>query len=165
MVIPFNLNGKDVEIDCEPERRLQSLLRDIHNLRGVHRNCQRGHCGTCSVFMDGEIVPSCLIPAYRARGSRVETIEGFSQTREYLQIEEAFRERGVFLCEVCAPARALTIEGLLRNIVEPTGDDIDRTLAMVRCRCTAYTPLREAVRSVIIKRKALIKERRQQRNG
>ncbi len=153
MVIAFQLNGKDVETDCEPERRLQSLLRDIFDLRGVHRNCQRGHCGVCSVIMDGQIVPSCLIPAYRVRGRRIETIEGFAQTREYLQIEEAFREEGVFLCEVCAPARVLSIEGLLRTIPHPTGEDIDRTLAMVRCRCTAYTSLREAVRSVIIKRK------------
>lgn len=152
MIIQFTLNGKEVEIDCEPERRLQSLLRDHANLKGVHNSCQRGSCGACSVFVNDEIVPSCLIPAYKIRGARVETIEGFSQSSDYLLIEEAFREEGVFLCSICAPARVLTIEELLRNVSRPLGIDIDRTLSMVRCRCTAYGPLRRAIRRAAVKR-------------
>ena len=83
MIIHFIVNGEDIEINTEPNRRLISILRDYTGMLSCKIGCLCGNCGMCSVFYNGKVVPSCMIPAFELPECEIVTLEGFSQTLEY----------------------------------------------------------------------------------
>ena len=88
--ISFNLNGKDVQVETYSMARLLDIVREDFGLTGSKEGCGEGECGACSVFMDGELVNSCLIPAAQVSGKKIETIESLSKNGDLHPIQKSF---------------------------------------------------------------------------
>jgi len=145
MKLCLNVNGEDYHIETDPLRRLLDVLREDLNLTGVKEGCGEGECGACSVFMDGRIVNSCLVPVLSAHGTRILTIEGFSKTQRFHVLSESFEEAGAVQCGFCTPGFILAAEALLRENPQPTESEIRNALSGNLCRCTGYSSIVEAV--------------------
>jgi len=136
MTIGFILNGEDVVVRTNAENRLVDILRGTFNLLGTKSGCRIGQCGVCSVIFNGNVVKSCLIPAFKIWDSEIITIEGFSQTDEYQDIIRGFAEAGVDNCSFCNTGKILTAESLLSRKPRPTKEEILAAYSGIRCRCT-----------------------------
>ena len=145
MKIEFNLNHKLVEVDTTLSRRLLDVVREDFDLTGTKEGCAEGECGACLVFMDEEIVNSCMIPMANVIGKKTVTIEEFSKTSEYKSIEGAFLEAGAVQCGFCTPGMVMAIHYLLKNNPSPTSEEVKEGLSGNLCRCTGYQAIFEAV--------------------
>jgi carbon-monoxide dehydrogenase small subunit len=145
MTIGFILNGEDVVVRAEADMRLINILRGRFGLLGAKTGCLAGKCGACSVIFNGEVVKSCLIPAFRIRGSEVITIEGFSQTDDYQDVVTGFLRTRLETCEFCRTGKILTASTLLERYSRPSREEILAGFSGVRCRCTDPGGLAEAV--------------------
>jgi carbon-monoxide dehydrogenase small subunit len=130
------LNGEDVVIHSEANTRLLDILRDTFKLTGTKAGCLSGHCGVCLVFFNSNVVPSCLIPAFRVRDSEIITIEGFSQTDEYQDIITGFSKAGVECCGYCDTGKILAAAALLEKVSQPSRQQILEAFRGIKCRCT-----------------------------
>ncbi|MDR2136568.1 MAG: 2Fe-2S iron-sulfur cluster binding domain-containing protein [Treponema sp.] len=147
MTIGFILNGEDVVVRGGAELRLVDILRDSFALQGTKASCLTGCCGACTVIFNGLIVQSCLIPAFRVRGSEIITIDGFSQTVEYQDIVEGFSRAALWNCAICENGKILAAEALLERIPRPERQDILNAYSGIRCRCTDPDTLVAAVQA------------------
>jgi carbon-monoxide dehydrogenase small subunit len=145
MTIGFILNGEDVTIRTEADTRLLDILRETFNLPGAKCGCLTGSCGVCSVIFNGDVVSSCLIPAFRIRGCEIITIEGFSQTDEYQDILRGFSLAGLESCGYCDTGKVLAAEALLEKTSRPSKPEIIAAFDGIRCRCTEPDRLIEGV--------------------
>ena len=136
MNISFILNGEDVTIRTNAERRLSDILRSTFKLLGTKTGCLLGQCGSCSVLLNQHVVKSCLIPAFKVRGCEIVTIEGFSQTEDYRDITAAFAEAGVKSCSFCKSGKILAAEALLSRNPRPSRKEILSAFEGIKCRCT-----------------------------
>lgn len=152
MTVSFILNGDDVSLNARSYERLADVLRQRFGLLGVKADCRRGSCGKCLVFLDGRIAPSCLLPVFRVRGHEVITIEGFSQTDEYLDIRGGFDEAGLETCGFCETAKILAAAALLERRARPTAEEILEAMASVPCRCTDPEAMVRAVQAAADRR-------------
>lgn len=157
MNIRFELNGKPVLVDCPPEQRLSEILRKEFELKKTKVSCYGGYCGMCSVLLDGELVLSCLIPAFAVRRKSVMTIEGFIKTKDYTDIAKAFKEAGYSPCEYCASSKVLAIHTLIDIKPEPEDVDIREILGRDSCHCSDYTTLAAAIMEAAANRKRRIR--------
>ncbi|MDR1058749.1 MAG: aldehyde oxidoreductase [Treponema sp.] len=145
MTISFILNGIDVVVTANAEQRLISILRKDFHFPEAKCGCLMGICGACSVFLDGNLVKSCLIPAFKIRGSEIITFEGFSQTDEYQDILAGFTEAEVENCGFCDTGKILTVEALLSANARPSREQILPAFEGIKCRCTEPESLVEGV--------------------
>ncbi|MDR3343826.1 MAG: 2Fe-2S iron-sulfur cluster binding domain-containing protein [Treponema sp.] len=136
MTIEFILNGEDVAVHAEAERRLIDILQGSFGLLGAKMGCLLGRCGACSVIMNGLVVPACLIPASQIQSSAIVTIEGFSQTEAYQDILMGFGEAGVENCGYCDAGKILVAEALLAKNPHPSRNAILTGFNGIKCRCT-----------------------------
>jgi aerobic carbon-monoxide dehydrogenase small subunit len=159
--VSFVLNGRSVQANVEPERRLVDVLRENFNLTRTKAGCYAGECGACSVLLDGELTLSCMVPAFAVRGSEVTTIEGFAQTRECEEIVRAFEEASYHPCGYCSGSRILATEALLQHNLDPSRREILLALSGISCQCSDYTSLTKAVALAAATRKAIRRGRRE----
>jgi carbon-monoxide dehydrogenase small subunit len=145
MNIGFHLNDEFVRLDCRPLRPLLTVLRADFRLKGTKQGCGAGECGNCLVFVNGLLVNSCLVPAFRLEGKRVTTIEGFVKTREYLDIEKAFLARNILACGFCTPSLILAVEALLLHHANPTEKEIAAYLTDTLCLYAGSSQIIDAV--------------------
>ena len=148
MTIGFILNGEDVMLRADAERRLIDILREHFRLLGAKTGCLSGNCGVCSVILNGEVVKACLVPVFKIQGGEIVTIEGFSLNDEYQDIILGFSEARLESCGFCTTGKILTVETLLGKIPRPTRRDILAAFNGIRCRCTEPESLVEAVLAV-----------------
>jgi len=146
MNITFFIDGKEKTIEVEPTRRLLDVIREELKITGVKEGCGQGECGACSVFLDGKLVNSCMVPIMKVQGSSVITIEGFSKTERYKVLEQAFIDAGAVQCGFCTPGMILASEALLTNVANPTDEDIRKGISGNLCRCTGYNMIIDAVK-------------------
>jgi len=142
----LNVNGRDVEVDAEPQALLLDVLRGQLRLTGAHRGCETGYCGACTVHIDGRAARSCLQLALRARGHRITTIEGLQAGQRLHPLQQAFVDNGAMECGFCVPGMLMLGSGLLAENPHPGEDEVRRVLASNLCRCTGY---RKMVQSVL----------------
>lgn len=145
-IISFTLNGEQVEVAVKPAESLADVLRKKLLLTGTKKGCEEGECGACTVLLGGRPVNSCLIPAMKARGKEVITIEGLSPSGELHPIQQAFIEAGAVQCGFCTPGLILSAKSLLDRTPLPEEEEIKTELSGHLCRCTGYTQFVEAVR-------------------
>jgi carbon-monoxide dehydrogenase small subunit len=158
MRIYFTLNGEQADLDVDPAELLVDVLRLQLGLRGARPGCLQGQCGSCTILFNGMLAPGCMIPAFRAYGAEILTIEGLRERPEYKDIERGFERARARPCRFCEAGKYLSTYSLLVSGQEITDEAISRTLSGVWCRCTTHDRL---VRG--IKFAATIRGRRRER--
>ncbi|MBN2809517.1 MAG: (2Fe-2S)-binding protein [Deltaproteobacteria bacterium] len=146
MLIKFNLNGQDVEVETPPARRAVDLLREELNLTGTKEGCGAGECGACTIIVDGTTKLACLLLAAQLEGCRVTTIEGLEHENELTPLQEAFIAGGAIQCGFCTPGMVLTAQALLAKTPLPTEAEIRSAISGNLCRCTGYQKIVESIR-------------------
>ncbi|MCD8234369.1 MAG: (2Fe-2S)-binding protein [Cloacibacillus porcorum] len=148
------VNGKDVAIMIDPSHSLADVIRYDLGLTGTKKGCEEGECGACTVLVDGLPVDSCIVPAMKAQGRSILTIEGLEQNDELDPIQEAFVEAGAIQCGFCTPGVVLSAKALLMREENPTKEEVRDELSGHFCRCTGYLQFYDAVRIASEKIKA-----------
>ncbi|MGH9778960.1 MAG: (2Fe-2S)-binding protein [Candidatus Acidiferrales bacterium] len=145
VALTCKVNGREHALRVYPMARLLDVLREELHLTGAKEGCGEGECGACSVFLNGELVNSCLVPALQARNAEITTIEGVATGESLHAVQQAFIEAGGAQCGICTPGMIMAAVNLLERVPEPKEDDIRVGLAGNLCRCTGYTKIFEAV--------------------
>ena len=147
MRLSCRINGESREVDGLWEgESLLYVLRERLGLPGSKNACEQGECGSCSVYLDGILVCSCLVLAGQAEGSEVVTVEGIAEGERLHPVQEAFVEAGGVQCGFCTPGLIVATHDLLGRNPNPTDAEIREALAGNLCRCTGYEKILEAVR-------------------
>ena len=144
--VKMTVNGKPVEALAEPRTLLIHFLREDLNLTGPHIGCDTGHCGACTVDLNGKSVKSCTMFVAQADGAEVTTIEGIAAPDGTLHaIQDAFREHHGLQCGFCTPGMITRAHRLLQENPTPTEEDIRFGMAGNLCRCTGYQNIVKAI--------------------
>jgi aerobic carbon-monoxide dehydrogenase small subunit len=148
MRLDCTVNGERRQIDGVWEgESLLYVLRERMGLPGSKNACEQGECGSCSVYVDGTLVCSCLVLAGQAEGAEVVTVEGLTDAEELHPIQEAFLAAGAVQCGFCTPGLIVATHDLLARNPTPTEPEIREALAGNLCRCTGYEKIVDAVRA------------------
>jgi len=145
MILRFRLNGRSVEVDVPPGRRLLDLLREDLGLTGTKEGCGEGECGACTVLVDGKPRLSCLTLAIQVEGKEVLTVEGLAQSGKLHPLQEAFIETAGVQCGFCTPGFLMSAYALLLENPSPTKAEVREWLSGNLCRCTGYEQIVAAV--------------------
>ena len=145
----MTVNGTAVDVDVPESRFLSEVLREDLRLTGTKIGCAEAECGICTVLVNDTPIVSCVFPAFKAQGARVETIEGLSKDGELHALQQAFLDHGAVQCGICTPGLIMTAKGLLdckgaagESVTE---DDIRTALKDSYCRCTGYQSVINAI--------------------
>jgi carbon-monoxide dehydrogenase small subunit len=145
--LTMKLNGEEVTVQVKPSALLVEVLRDKLELTGTKVACGEGECGACTVLLDGVPVNSCLVPALKAQGREVMTVEGLAPLGELHPLQKAFVEHGAVQCGYCTPGMLMSAKALLDHNLSPTEDEIRLAISGNLCRCTGYAKIVEAILS------------------
>lgn len=147
-LITLKVNGVEEELYVEPWWTLSRVLREELNLIGTKEGCAGGHCGACTVLIDGKAVMSCLYLAMKARDKNVTTIEGLKGKDGGLHpLQEAFIEHFAVQCGYCTPGMIMSAKAMLDENPNPTEGEVREALNGNLCRCTGYVKIVEAILS------------------
>jgi aerobic-type carbon monoxide dehydrogenase small subunit (CoxS/CutS family) len=139
------INGRKISRNGKPHQRLLDFIRDDLNLTGNKEGCGAGECGTCSVFVDGVLMKSCLMPLAKAQGKTIETVEALAQTGELSVLQKAFHKAGASQCGYCIPGMVMAATAALRANPYADREEIKERLGGNICRCTGYQKIFDAV--------------------
>src|SRR5579885_3789380 len=144
-LMTFRVNGETRQVAASPTHTLLEVLREELDLTGTKHGCELGHCGACTVLVNGAPVLSCLMLAVEAQGEEITTVEGLARENHLHPLQQAFAERGAAQCGYCTPGFLMSGAALLEQNTNPTREEIKAALAGNLCRCTGYTKIIEAV--------------------
>jgi len=139
------INGRKVARNAKPQQRLLDFIRDDLNLTGNKEGCGAGECGTCSVFVDGVLMKSCLLPVAKAQGTTIETVEALATSGELSVLQKAFHKAGASQCGYCIPGMVMAATAALRANPFADREEIKERLGGNICRCTGYQKIFDAV--------------------
>ena len=142
----LRVNGQTHEVEGEPADSLLSVLRYELGLTGSKFGCGEGHCGACSVLVDGQLARSCVTRLGAAAGKAVTTIEAVARGDKLHPVQQAFLETEAFQCGYCTPGMVMATVALLQANAQPSNDDIARFMARNVCRCGTYPRIVKAVK-------------------
>jgi CO/xanthine dehydrogenase Mo-binding subunit/aerobic-type carbon monoxide dehydrogenase small subunit (CoxS/CutS family) len=143
--ISFQVNGKLQAVSQPGDLTLLTYLRDNLGLMGSKNGCNQGHCGSCTVIIDGRAKRACTVKVSGLQGSRVETIEGLTAEDRLHPLQEAFMQEGAVQCGFCTPGMIMAAKALLDGNPNPTNEQIKQALRFNLCRCTGYAAIVRAV--------------------
>ena len=142
----LRINGQPHEVDDVWEgESLLYVLRERLGLPGSKNACEQGECGSCSIYMDGQLVCACLVLAGQAEDREVVTVEGLGGSNDLHPVQEAFLEAGAVQCGFCTPGLIVAAHELLSRRPDPSESEIREALAGNLCRCTGYEKIIDAV--------------------
>ena len=142
--VRIRINGKDFEAEVESRLLLVSYIREKARLTGTHIGCDTGHCGACTVLLDGRPIKSCMKLAVSAHEAEITTIEGLSKEGLH-PVQEAFKSQFAIQCGYCTPGMLLSSYALLQRNPEPDEPEIRHALVGNLCMCTGYQQIIDAV--------------------
>ena len=142
----LRVNGRTHEVDGEPGDSLLAVLRSDLGLTGSKFGCGEGHCGACTVLLDGQVTRSCTTRLAVAAGKPVTTIEAIADGDRLHPVQEAFIETEAFQCGYCTPGMVMAAIGLLRANPDPSDQDIAKVMDRNVCRCGAYPRIVDAIK-------------------
>ncbi|MHA1941097.1 MAG: (2Fe-2S)-binding protein [Candidatus Hodarchaeales archaeon] len=144
MKLKITINSKEYQFDPEPSDSLLSILREELGLTGTKNGCSQGHCGACTVIVNGKAVKSCITKAKKLEDAEITTIEGLTTNYKLHAIQEAFITKTAIQCGFCTPGYILELYALFEKNLEATEKEIRKVLEGHLCRCTGYSPILEA---------------------
>ena len=144
MEVKFQLNGKPAAADIEPDCMLLDLLRDM-GCYSVKRGCDTTNCGLCTVLVDGNPSLSCAMPAARAEGKEIVTLEGLQEEAE--DFGRFLAKEGAEQCGYCSPGFIMNVIAMMRELKDPSIEEIKEYLAGNLCRCSGYEGQMRAIQS------------------
>lgn len=147
MRIQFILNNQKVNAEVHPDLSLLDFLRDHARLTGTKNGCGEGHCGACTVIVDGRAERACLLKMPKLTGKKVETIEALSDSKGLHPLQQAFIESGAIQCGFCTPGMIMSAKALLGSNPAPSVDQIKMALSGNLCRCGSYLRIIDAIQS------------------
>ncbi len=145
MVVRCRVNGQARKAEVWPGASLLSMLRDHLGLYGSKNACEQGECGSCSVWLDAELVCACLVLAAQAHEREVRTVEGIARGGRLHPVQEAFIEAGAVQCGFCTPGFVVAVADLLQKDPAPNEVAVREALSGNLCRCTGYQKILDAV--------------------
>jgi carbon-monoxide dehydrogenase small subunit len=146
--VDLTVNGERRRADDVWEgESLLYVLRERLGLPGSKNACEQGECGSCSVYLDGEVVCACLVAAGQAAGREVVTVEGLAEGEDLHPVQQAFLDAGAVQCGFCTPGLVVAVHDLLARDPSPDDAEVREALAGNLCRCTGYESILDAVRS------------------
>ena len=140
----LSVNGKDVDVDVDPQTPLLWVLRDTLNMTGTKFGCGIAQCGACTVHLDGQPTRSCQMSVGDVGAAKITTIEGLSADRSH-PVQRAWIELDVPQCGYCQSGQILAAAALLAQKPKPTDADIDDAMSGNICRCGTYQRIRAAI--------------------
>ena len=146
MKYTLRINERTHEVEGEPGDSLLSVLRYELGLTGSKFGCGEGHCGACTVLIDGDTARSCVVRLGATTGKAITTIEGLAKGDRLHPVQEAFLETEAFQCGYCTPGMVMATIGLLKRSPNPTEQDIARVMDRNVCRCGTYPRIVQAVK-------------------
>lgn len=146
MRVNVTVNGVDHRVDhVWALESLLDFLRERIGLRGTKNACEQGECGSCSVYVDGVLVCSCLVAAGQVEGCSVVTVEGLEAGGELHPVQQAFLDAGAVQCGFCTPGLVMAAHCLLAGNPDPDELTVREELSGNLCRCTGYQKILDAV--------------------
>lgn len=145
--VKLRVNGKEISGSADPRTLLVYFLRDELNLTGTHIGCDTGHCGACTIMMNGRTVKSCMTLAVQAEGAEITTVEGLADGDKLHPIQEAFWENHGLQCGYCTPGMLMSALFLLQRNPNPTEEEIRRGIEGNLCRCTGYVNIVKSIKA------------------
>ncbi|SDX34209.1 (2Fe-2S)-binding protein [Litoreibacter albidus] len=144
-MIDFEINGRPVSVDADPDTPLLWAIRDEIGLTGTKFGCGIGMCGACTVHVGGRATRSCITTLSDVEGTNVTTIEGLDAEAKH-PVQDAWRNLRVPQCGYCQSGQIMQAAALLQDIPNPSDEDIDAVMTGNLCRCMTYPRIRQAVR-------------------
>ena len=144
-IIELTLNGRPVKRLAKPHWRLIDFLREELHMTGTKEGCGAGECGTCSVFVNGALIKSCLMPVVKAQGADIQTVEGLARPDAPALLQRAFHKTGASQCGYCIPGFLMSGAKLLEEVTRPDPAQIRQAFSGNLCRCTGYYKIISAV--------------------
>jgi isoquinoline 1-oxidoreductase alpha subunit len=144
MTTTFILNGRPISVEADGNSPLLWVIRDTLDLKGTKFGCGKAACGACTIHVDGKAVRSCSYAVKFAAGKEITTIEGLSPDGELHPVQQAWTEEVVPQCGYCQPGFMMATAAMLKEIPNPTDEDIDNNIVNV-CRCATYYRMRKAI--------------------
>lgn len=144
----LSINGKQYNVEVEPDTPLLWVLRDVLNLTGTKFGCGVASCGACTVLADGQAVRSCVWLVQNAEGIQITTIEGLSPDGSH-PVQKAWETVSVPQCGYCQSGQMMTLVGLLNQTKKPSEEQIKNAMNGVLCRCGTYHRIRQAAQLAI----------------
>ena len=142
----LNINGKDVQVDADPDTPMLWVLRDHLNLVGTKFGCGIAQCGACTVHLNGVAVRSCSVPVSSVVEQVITTIEGLSEVGDH-PLQEAWIEHDVPQCGYCQAGQIMNAAALLAQNPSPTDQEIETGMNGNICRCGTYVRIRAAIKT------------------